>query len=371
MLGYQAGIFLFNEKLDIRSEDYSTPTDTNPAAVALQRQVSNALGIFGSLNYDFGNGLKLQGGARWNRDKRNFRASRPIDNRPGFLGLGGPVPERRARVKDSVLTWDASAVYEVTPEANLYARVARGYRAPSIQGRLAFGRDLSIADSEKTLSYEAGIKTTLLDRRLRFNLGVYAFNTDDLQLTAVGGASNFTTLLNADRVRGRGVEVEVEARPLTGLTLSAGLSYNRAKIDDPNLFVSGCAAPCTVLNRQRPGSPGIFSINGNQLPQAPKWTVNWSASYEVPVGPGAVYAFTDWYHRSKIQFFLYRSVEFSDDQLLEGGLRLGYRTPKFDIAAFARNITNDESAVGGVDFNNLTGFVNEPRIFGLEAGIKF
>lgn len=370
-LGYQGGIFLFNEKLDIRSEDYGTPTDRTAAAVAVQRQDSDAVGIFGSLNYDFGNGLTLQGGARWNRDKRDFSASRPVDTRPDFLGFGGPVPELTRKVKDTVVTWDASGVYELSPEANVYARVARGYRAPSIQGRLLFGRELSVADSEKTLSYEAGIKTTLLDRRLRFNVGVYAFDTKDLQLTAVGGQSNFTTLLNADKVRGRGVEVELEARPVRGLSLTGGLSYNKATIKDDGLFVAGCAAPCTVLNPQRPGSPGIYSIDDNQLPQAPKWTLNWTAGYEHPVGNGAVYAFTDWYYRSKIQFFLYKSVEFSDDKLLEGGLRLGWKNGRYDVAAFARNITNDESAVGGIDFNNLTGFVNEPRIFGVEAGVKF
>ncbi len=370
-LGYQGGIFLFNEKLDIASVDYGAPTDRAPAAIALQRQVSDALGLFGSVNYGFGNGLTLQGGARWNRDERDFRASRPLDTRPGFLGFGGPVVELRRTVSDKVLTWDASAVFALSPEANLYARVARGYRAPSIQGRLLFGRALSVADSEKTLSYEAGIKTTLLDRRLRFNLGVYAFTTNDLQLTAVGGASNFTTLLNADTVRGRGVELELEARPVTGLTLTSGVSYNSAKIRDNGLFVAGCGAPCTVLDPQRVGSPGIFAIDGNQLPQAPKWTINGTAGYEFPVADGAVYAFTDWYYRSKIQFFLYRSVEFSDNKLLEGGLRLGWRNSRFDIAAFARNITNDESAVGGIDFNNLTGFVNEPRVVGLEAGVKF
>ena len=72
-----------------------------------------------------------------------------------------------------------------------------------------------------------------------------------------------------------------------------------------------------------------------------------------------------------MQFFLYESVEFSDDQLLEGGLRVGYRTDRFDIAAFGRNITNDESAVSGIDFNNLTAMVNEPRILGVEFGVKF
>ena len=370
-LGYQAGIFYLNEKLDIESFDFGSPTDTSPDAIAIQRQVSDALGIFGSVNYKFDMGLTLQAGARWNHDKKRMRASRPVDTRPPFLLFGGPVPELRATVKDSVLTWDVSALQQVSPEINVYARVARGYRAPSIQGRVLFGRELSVADSEKTISYEAGIKTLLLDRKLRFNLTAYAFNTKDLQLTAVGGANNFTSLLNADKVRGRGIEAELEARPVPGLQMTAGVSYNKAKIDDPNLFVAGCGAPCTVLDPPRPGSTTIFSIDGNQLPQAPKWTFNFTAGYEFPVGPGSIYAYTDWYSRSKIQFFLYRSVEFSDDHLLEGGLRLGYRTERYDVAAFVRNITSDESAVSGIDFNNLTAMVNEPRIFGVEAGLKF
>jgi iron complex outermembrane receptor protein len=126
-----------------------------------------------------------------------------------------------------------------------------------------------------------------------------------------------------------------------------------------------------VLNTPRPGSPGIYSIDGNALPQAPKWTVNFTAGYQYPIGPGSIYAYTDWYYRSKIQFFLYRSVEFSDDNLLEGGLRIGYRTPRYDVAAFVRNITDDKSAVSGIDFNNLTAMVNEPRIWGVELGLNF
>ena len=371
-LGYQAGVFYFNENLDIESFDFVAPNSTMVNAIALQRQDSDALGIFGSINYKFDNGLTLQGGARWNHDKRKMKASRPFDTR-GFTGP--PVPEKTGEVKDSVLTWDLSALYSLSDDINLFARVAKGYRAPAIQGRLLFGSDLSFADSEKTMSYEAGFKSTLLDRKLRFNLTAYYFDTKDLQLTAVGGASNFTTLLNADHVRGHGVEAELEARPARGLTLTAGVGYNRTKIDSPGLGVSGCAAACTVLDPVIVPpvgfNPAIYSIDGNSLPQSPKWTINWTAGYEHPMGHGSLYVFTDWYYRSKVDFFLYKSVEFSDDRLLEGGLRLGYKTDRFDVAAFGRNITNDESAVSGIDFNNLTAMVNEPRIFGVEAGIKF
>ena len=371
-LGYQAGVFYFDEDLDIESFDYPSPDSTTFNAIAVQRQESKAIGIFGSVNYAFDNGLTLQAGARWNHDKKKMVADRPFDSRPFF---GGPLTEPvDDKVKDSVVTWDVSAIQEINPDINVYARVAKGYRAPSIQGRVLFGRELSVADSETTMSYEAGIKTVLFDRKVRFNLTAYLFNTKDLQLTAVGGAQNFTSLLNADKVKGKGIEAELEARPVRGLSLTAGLSYNDTEIDDENLFVQGCGSvpACTVIDPPRPTGPaGFFSIDGNALPQAPKWTINWTAGYEHPVGPGSVYVFTDWYHRSNINFLLYEAVEFSDDKLLEGGLRIGYKTDRYDVAGFVRNITNDESAVSAIDFNNLTAMVNEPRIFGVEVGVKF
>jgi len=370
-LGYQFGLFYLNEKLDITSYDFGAPTDTTPAAIATQRQDSDAWGLFGSLSYEFENGVKVQGGVRYNDDKRKMVAGRPTDTRPGFLGFGGPVPTVTTKVGDNVVTWDLAANYPLNDDVNLFARVAKGYRAPSIQARLAFGRTPSVAQSETTMSYEAGVKSTLAEGKLRFNLTGFYFSTDNLQLTAVGGASNFTTLLNAKQVDGYGFEAELEAKPAQGLSLTAGLSYNHNEIKDPNAYVAGCGANCTVTNRQRAGSPGIFSINGNQLPQSPRWIANWTAGYAAPVGNGEAYVFTDWAYRSKVQFFLYNSVEFSDDKMLEGGLRIGYRTDKFDLAAYARNITNDVSAVSGIDFNNLTAMVNEPRVFGVEASIKF
>ena len=66
-----------------------------------------------------------------------------------------------------------------------------------------------------------------------------------------------------------------------------------------------------------------------------------------------------------------RVLQVGLDGLLEGGVRVGYKTDRFDIAGFVRNITNDASPTGGIDFNNLTSYVNEPRIWGVEAGVKF
>src|SRR5690606_17568327 len=56
-LGYQARIFYFNETLDIETFDFGSPTDETPDAIVNQRQESDAIGIFGSVNYAMDNGL--------------------------------------------------------------------------------------------------------------------------------------------------------------------------------------------------------------------------------------------------------------------------------------------------------------------------
>ena len=167
--------------------------------------------------------------------------------------------------------------------------------------------------------------------------------------------------------------------------LTTSLSYNHTEIRDAGLTTAACGATrvdtfpnvslCTpldpIVTPAAPFSAAIVNINGNSLPQSPRWIANATARYGIPVGDGEFYAFTDWAYRSKINFFLYDSIEFQDRRQLEGGLRIGYQTDRFDFAGFVRNLTNDESAVGAIDFNNLTGFVNEPRIWGVEAGFKF
>ncbi len=396
-VSYQAGVFYFDEDLKIVSENYSTLGDPNNAPdgvniVVSQEQNSKAYGIFGSLTYQLSDRFSVTGGLRYNDDKRRFVAVRSRDTQfPGFLQ--NPLGTVRRRVSDNNITWDASATYAATDDANLYARVARGYRAPSIQGRILFPpatatpleSGVTIGKSETITSYEAGLKSTLLDGRARFNINGFYYELKDAQLTAVGGGVNANRLINAEKVRGYGFEADLEIKPVPELLLTLGVSYNNTSIRDRNLTTAACGAVrtdtfpnvslCTpldpVVRAAAPFSPAIVNINGNSLPQSPRWIANWTARYGIPVGDGEVYAFTDWAYRSKINFFLYESVEFQDKRMLEGGLRIGYKTDAFDLAGFVRNITKDTSAVGGIDFNNLTGFVNEPRIWGVEAGFKF
>ena len=124
-----------------------------------------------------------------------------------------------------------------------------------------------------------------------------------------------------------------------------------------------------------PGSAdGTYSINGNSLPQAPGWIADVTLRYARALPGGAHFiASTDWAYRSRVRFFLYESAEYGDDWLLDGGLRLAFLLPFADIevAFVGRNILNDTSPTGGIDFNNLTSYVNEPRFWGLEVVRRF
>ena len=376
-LGYQAGLFYFDERIRIGSFNFNAPTDLTPNVTVTQRQKSTAFGVFGSLTYKLSEEVSLSGGLRYNKDKRDYsnaRTNTVFAGTTGFVAVGTGA----RKIDEDNVTWDGSIRYTPSEDVSVYARIARGYRAPSIQGRALFPDatqtvqdTISTARSETINSYEVGLKSKLADNRVRFNLAGFYYRLNNAQLTAVGGASNAARLVNAAAVDGYGFEAELEARPTQGLDLTAGLSYNHTEIKDPSLFVAGCTSGCTVLNTPRAGSTGIFSINGNSLPQAPEWSANWTARYGVPVGSGEVYAFTDWAYRSKIEFFLYRSAEYNSNSLLEGGLRIGYKTDRFDVAGFVRNITDNIQPVSGIDFNNLTAMVNEPRTFGFEVGVKF
>jgi iron complex outermembrane receptor protein len=364
---YTLGAYYFHEAIKIDSYDFNTLAGGAVDGFAYQNQKTESYAAFANVDVDLSDQLNLAGGVRFSHDKKDFLAQR---TRSPF---GAPATAiLRTDPSTSDVTFNVSATYAATDDVNLYARVARGSRAPSIQGRLVFGDTLSVAKKETLMSYEAGVKGKAADGRLRFDADVFYYRAKDLQVTAVGGGANFNRLLNADKAIGYGLEFNAEAEPVDRLILTAGVSYNHTELKDPNLFTQPCGSGCTVLDPAGPIA-GTVRIDGNVLPNAPKYIANVTAGYSVPVGAGEVFVFTDWAYRSNVNFFLYKSAEYHDSHLLEGGLRLGYRfgEGRYEVAAFGRNITNDRSLEGGIDFDNLTGFVNDPRTLGVEVKAKF
>jgi iron complex outermembrane receptor protein len=367
VVSWQAGAYWFDEDITIDSYSYDTLGGGAENGYAQQHQRNKAAAVFGSLKWAVTDALGLRGGLRYTHDKKDFTATRTSSP----IG-GGAIGPLSANPSDSNVSWDVSGTYVVDPAVSVYARVATAFRAPSVQGRILFGDSLSQADSEKNLSSEVGVKADLFDKRARIGFDVFRYTLKNQQLTAVGGTNNFNTLVNARRTEGHGFELDLQAVLAERLTMTANASYNKTRIDDPNLAIAPCSGGCTVLDPAGP-TAGTVLIDGNPLPQAPKWIANLTLRYGIPMAGGEAFVYTDWSYRSKVNFFLYESVEFTGKSLTTGGVRVGYASGdgRWEVAAFGRNITNQIRVVGGIDFNNLTGFINEPRTWGVQGRVTF
>lgn len=369
-LDYQVGLYYLHESVDIEDFNYDTLSGGTSDGFTRQHQEAEAWAAFLASTLHLGDALEVAGGLRFSHDAKDYTAWR--DEAPAVTGAGTIGPIQR-NPTDNAWSGDLSLRFTTSPRVQTYLRAARGFRAPSIQGRLLFGDEVSIAGTETIHSIEGGAKMRLWDGRLRLDLAAFHYRLWNQQLTAVGGETNFNRLVNADRTLGRGFEAEVAFAPLGRLQVTGGLSYNHTRIDDRRLAVQPCGAPCTVLDPSGP-EPGTVLIDGNGLPQAPRWIADVALRYPVVLpGGSCLVASADLAFRSALRFFLYESVEFQDDRLLECGARLTYlmQGTGLEVSLVGRNIFNDVSLTGGIDFNNLTGFVNEPPYWGVELARHF
>ncbi len=376
-LRWLVGAYYFAEDLSVDSFSYDSLTPGNPQnGHATQEQEATSYALFGSVGYRVGDRWSLQAGLRYSHDEKDFVADRP---QPLFQPpLTAPI---RRQVDGSNVSGDLSATYKASETVNVFTRLATGYRAPSIQGRIMFAPDfengqnpatngVSVADEEKIKSFEVGMKSILAERRLRLNLTGYLFRMDGQQLTAVGGQYNVATLLNADRTNGHGFEADVQYVASEHFWVTLGASWNHTEIDDANLTVAPCGGGCTITDPRT--ADGLVLIDGNPLPHAPEWIFNGVLDFQSDPLAKGFFGALDWAYFSEKNFFLYESKEFKSDSL-EFGLRLGYGWNKGrrEVALYARNLLDRESVEGGIDFNNLTGYTNEPRIVGIEFVGRF
>ncbi|WP_426113829.1 TonB-dependent receptor [Massilia sp. PWRC2] len=354
-LNYQAGLYYFNEDANGYSDNFDSTSGLQTSHLA-SHQKNTAWAAFGSVNYAISDLWTVRGGLRYTNDEKDFNTVSAVN--VAQIGAAS-VNESKHKVN-----WDLSTTYKLNQDVNVYARVATGFRAPSIAAASA-SVPITVADAETITSYEAGIKADLFQRRGRVAFSVYDFTVKNQQLTVVGGNSNVNRLINAAKTAGRGAEVDFEAFITSDFKVTAGGSYNFTEIKDASLSVNKCAQ-CTITDPIN--AAGRVVIDGNPLPQAPKYTMNASARYQWNLADGQLYTLVDVSHRSQINFFLYEAAEFTGKSLTETGLRVGYifGNGKYEVAAFGRNIGDTRRVTGGIDFNNLTGFTNEPRVLGVQ-----
>ena len=343
------------------------------------RNINTSYAVFGQVAWKATDRLTITAGARETKDTKKTRLLKTADTVAGAVTYPG---RRYVRLSDSEPSWDLSALYQVNPDLSLYARLATGFRGPTIQGRSAvFNSDFTTANSEKILSGEAGFKSSLFNNMLRLNASGFYWRLKDIQLNGNDADGN-GVLFNADKAIGYGAEADLEFRPFRNLSLTAGASILHTEIKDDRVYAQVCAlngrVVCTVedptITRPLFGAPTIFAqIDGNPLPNAPKYNFNVAARYDVPMtNGGSLFAATDWNVQGYTSFVLYKTREFTAKGNFEGGLKLGYSAPDgaYELAVFARNITNEKNLKGVIE-NYMAAVYNDPRVIGVSLSGKF
>jgi outer membrane receptor protein involved in Fe transport len=253
------------------------------------------------------------------------------------------------------------------PRSNttIYASAAKGFRAGQLQPTNSvvlgqqFGIPLPAALKQDSLwTYELGAKAELFGRRLTVEAAVYYSDWKDVTVRVPIGVSGFNGLINSPGVHIKGVELSLVARPVHGLTLSAGGAYVDA-------IYAGAV-------------PGTGIVEGAPVDDVAKFTASASADYRIQLGGGvAGLARIGWQHNSPRQFVAFPG-NLPGDTINRIDARIGIDFDTLSIALFADNLTDDRGATSyrsvqpiAPDDNDITANRLRPRTIGIRANFRF
>jgi iron complex outermembrane receptor protein len=243
-----------DQSLTAQFLDYSFIPGYNPLAEVGLPSTYEEYAAFGDLTYKFSPLFDLTGGVRWAHNSQDF-----TELTSG--AITGTV-EQPGSSDESVFTYSLTPRFHVSTDTMLYARIATGYQPGG--PNLALPGVPQQVDSSKLTSYEGGIKTMLDDQRLMLDAAIYDVEWEDIQVPAsLNGVGYFT---NGGTARSRGFELSAMYTPVTGLRLGFNTAYTDAELTED--------------------VPGIGGLDGDRLPNIPKWAASATADYTFPLSGG-------------------------------------------------------------------------------------
>ncbi|HTU13360.1 MAG TPA: TonB-dependent receptor [Allosphingosinicella sp.] len=330
--------------------------------------------LYANATFDITPQLELGLGFRLSREVKRGDFSIDSTNIPAFGLATGNFAGRHV---DEDFSPTATLTYKLTPDLTAYLRYAEGYKSGGFNfdfvTAASFPDGLEF-DKETVRNYEAGFRGSLLDGRLRFSLTGFIANYSDYQINQfrdLGGGRSAIVIGNAARVRTKGLELEVQARPARGLTLSGGIGLLDAEY------------------RGLPVTP-VLTVNGD-LPGASDFQANASIGYETALGDSGLNLRANLTYTYRGPYFSsvenLRSVTVGSPagpvtipidrvrgyDTLDARLAIGGANDRWEVALFGRNITDSLYVIGYERdfFGTLIEGLGDPRTYGLELTLRF
>ena len=234
---------------------------------------ARSISAFAHASYKVTDALNLTGGIRYTDDKKTYTYGRlnPYDLSPPAYTAAGRIDGVTGRFAKKRWDYRINADYRWSDQFMTYAQFSTGYKGGGVNPR-PFAAEQAVAFGPETLeAYEVGFKSDFLDRAVRLNVSAFLNKYQDIVFTNVSPTPNSVTNatpVNAGDADMKGIEVELSARPMQGLTIETTASWLDFQLT-------------------RIGATGA-TINGitknNKAPYAPKWKFGAGVQYAIPVG---------------------------------------------------------------------------------------
>ncbi|KQW68265.1 hypothetical protein ASE17_07385 [Phenylobacterium sp. Root77] len=266
--------------------------------------------------------------------------------------LTGAAPERFAAQTADASGWvyRFNASYEPTSDILFYATASEGFRPGGANNIPGLNQALVVYAPDSLWNYEAGVKSTWLEGRMTANLAVYQIDWKDRQTGALTADGLYSFITNAGAARIRGFELELAARPMTGLTLNGAVSYTNAELTEDQ-------ANANIL------SDGSTGRKGDSIPLIPDLSASASATYVWPIaGEMNGLARADVAYTGEMASTFRPTYVYYDrfGSFTTVNLRAGIEGDDWGLYAFVQNLTD---AVGIMNKNSGVGY--QDLLFGL------
>lgn len=309
-LNFVLGGYVFNEKGDLR--DFVTFAGGLLQVDGPGEIDTTAYAAFGQVDWRVSDLLGFTLGGRYTKEDKGYVGAQsdingfnyklfncmdldPATGNPSAAcatALGFPIPSQPFRYyplepneqEFDNFSFKAGAQLYPTDDVMVYGSFSQGYKTGGWTTRLS--NPLPVAPTfgeEEAETWELGVKSTLIDRRLQLNAALFSTKYEGIQLNFQEGVS--PTVQNAGDARIKGFEIETQAAPTDNFTITASVGYLDAKYID-------VLGPAQVA--PNPFQLGVF--DGADLPKAPDWKFNVSPRLELPLGNGSLVLLADWTH---------------------------------------------------------------------------
>ena len=248
-----------------------------------------------------------------------------------------------------------SAAWNLSKNAMCYASASKGYLAGGYNFSMPPEKETFTYDPEYTWNYEAGVKTCWFEGKLTANLAVFYIDISDKQVMEYDWKTLAKTISNAAEAHSQGVEFQLEAAPINGLTLFAGVGLNEAEFDD---FVCTEKSGAALIKKD---------YSGRYLPYAPKHKFNCGVQYRTYQG---WFARADWFGTGKFYGDAANLSEQDSYQTMD--VRVGYESKHYDLYLYAENLFDEEYLTFVYPYNDYAvGLDGAPQIIGAMLNLRY